>query len=158
MKNIVRLMLPPLLRAVLSMVLCLAGESAFAQFSPVGLWKTFDDDNGKAKSLIRIVEHQGVLSGHVESLLDPADPADAKCELCTDGRRNQPILGLVVLQNFRAGESKPNRWEGGDILDPENGKLYRAHLTLSQDHRQLDVRGYLGLSIIGRTQHWLRVE
>jgi len=145
-------------RCVIFVVMCFVAKDLLAQASPVGLWKTFDDESGKAKSLIRIVEIQGRLTGSIEKLLDPTDSVEAKCDLCTDERRNQTILGLVILRNFGSGGGKPNRWEGGDILDPENGKIYRAHLTLSEDRRQLDVRGYIGFSIIGRTQHWRRVD
>ena len=151
-------MAPIFSRYIAFLILCFAMKNLLAQTSPVGLWKTFDDENGKAKSVIRIVESQGRLTGRIEKLLDPADSVEAKCDLCLDERRNQPILGLVILRNFVPSEGKSNRWEGGDILDPENGKIYRAHLTLSEDRRQLDVRGYIGISIIGRTQHWRRAE
>jgi uncharacterized protein (DUF2147 family) len=145
-------------RHLIFFILCFIVKDLFAQSPPVGLWKTFDDESGKPKSLVRIVERQGRLNGSIERLLDPSDPIDAKCDLCPDDRRNQPILGLVILRNFGPSDGKMNRWEGGDILDPENGKIYRAHLTLSEDRRQLDVRGYIGISIIGRTQHWLRAD
>jgi len=145
-------------RCVIFVVMCFVAKDLLAQASPVGLWKTFDDESGKAKSLIRIVESQGRLNGSIERLLDPSDSIEAKCDLCPDERRNQPILGLVILRNFGPSDGKLNRWEGGDILDPENGKIYRAHLTLSEDRRQLDVRGYIGFSIIGRTQHWRRAD
>ena len=124
----------------------------------VGLWKTVDDDTGKAKSLVRIVERDGRVAGRIEKLLDPDDPADAVCDRCSDERRNQPILGMTILRDLRRSDGGANRWEGGDILDPENGKVYHVRLTPSPDGRRLDVRGYIGAPLFGRTQTWQRVE
>lgn len=129
---------------------------ALAQSSPVGLWKTVDDDTGHEKSLVRITESRGVLEGRIEALLDPDDPADARCKQCTDERRNQRLLGMVILRGSRPVDNKPGRWEGGDILDPDNGKTYHLKLTLSPDGRKLDVRGYIGTPLFGRSQTWMR--
>lgn len=137
----------------------LAGAAhAIAQGSAAGLWKTFDEDSGAAKSLVRITETRGELEGRVQALLDPEDLPDAVCNRCTDERRNQRVLGLLILRNLRPTDGKPGRWEGGEILDPENGKTYRAHLTLSPDGRRLEVRGYIGTPLLGRTQTWQRAE
>lgn len=133
-----------------------ANHPALAQSSPVGLWKTVDDDTGHEKSLIRITESRGVLEGRIEALLDPDDPADARCEQCTDERRNQRLQGMVILRGSRPVDNKPGRWEGGEILDPDNGKIYRLKLTLSPDGRKLDVRGYIGTPLFGRSQTWTR--
>ena len=142
---------------VLFLFLLVASGVAGAQSSPVGRWKTFDDDTGQAKSIIRIAENHGVLEGKIESLLDPEEPADARCELCPGERRGQRVVGLGILGNLRqsAGTGK---WEGGEILDPENGKTYRASVTLSPDGRRLDVRAYIGTPLLGRTQRWQRVD
>lgn len=147
-----RIILPLLTAAVLAA----AAEVALAQGSPVGLWKTFDDDSGAAKSLVRIRENQGTLEGRIEKLLDPGDPPDAKCDQCTDERRNLPVLGLLIIRHARKGDG--GRWEGGDILDPEDGKVYRLRLTPTPDGRRLEVRGYVGTPLLGRTQTWQRVE
>jgi uncharacterized protein (DUF2147 family) len=129
---------------------------AFAQSSPVGLWKTIDDDTGHEKSLVRITENRGVLEGRIEALLDPDDPADARCEQCTDDRHNQRLQGMLIIRGGRQADGKPGRWDGGEILDPENGKIYRLKLTLSPDGRKLDVRGYIGTPLFGRSQTWTR--
>lgn len=131
--------------------------SAGAQTSPVGRWKTFDDDTGKAKSIVRIAENHGVLEGRIESLLDPEESPDARCESCPGERRGQRVVGLSILDNLRQAGGT-GKWEGGEILDPENGKTYRASVTLSPDGRRLDVRGYIGTPLLGRTQHWQRVD
>jgi uncharacterized protein (DUF2147 family) len=129
--------------------------SAVLAQSPAGLWKTIDDATGKEKSLVRIVDSAGVLTGKVEKSLDPNAKPDQKCEECTDSRKGQPIIGMVILRNVKKGES---HWEGGDILDPNNGKIYRVRLTPSADNKKLEVRGYVGTPMLGRSQTWQRVE
>lgn len=141
----------------LSTVLCLLASAAasitFAQ-SPAGVWKTVDDATGKEKAIIRISEAGGVFTGKIEKLLDPTKQ-DSKCDECTDARKGQPVVGLTIIRNIKKGESY---YEGGDILDAANGKVYRARLTLSADNKKLDVRGYMGTPMFGRTQTWSRVE
>lgn len=139
-------------------LLLLISNLAMAQSTPVGLWKTSDEDTGKPKSLVRITESRGLLVGRIEALLDPDDPSDARCELCTDERRNQRLVGMAILRSLHPIENKTGRWEGGEILDPENGKTYHVRLTLSPDGRKLDVRGYIGTPLFGRTQVWSRTE
>ena len=125
---------------------------AAAQSTPVGLWKTIDDDGRTEKSLVRIDESGGVLTGRIEKLLDPAKQ-DAKCEKCTDERKDKPVTGMTILRNAKANGDV---WEGGDILDPNNGKVYRVRLKPEEGGKQLEVRGYIGPFY--RNQHWIRVE
>ncbi len=131
---------------------------AQAQATPVGLWKTIDDETGRAKSLVRITLSASSLRGTVEKLLDPSAPPDAVCSKCTDARRDQPILGMQIIRGVHASDSDPLRWEGGEILDPNNGKVYQVRLTLSDGGKTLSVRGYIGTPLLGRTQVWMRVE
>ena len=136
-------------------LLSAASTLAFGQsLTPVGAWKTIDDATGQEKALVRITESGGVLTGKVEKLFDPAKQ-DSKCEECTDGRKGQPVLGMTILRNVKKGEAF---WEGGDILDAANGKVYRVRLTPSGDNKSMDVRGYMGVPMLGRTQKWVRVE
>lgn len=129
-----------------------AATAAHAQNTPVGVWKTIDDDTKQAKSLVRISESGGVVSGKIAKLLD-APEQDAVCEKCTDGRKGKPIVGMSILDGLkRSGDI----WEGGQILDPENGKVYRVRLKPIEDGKRLEVRGYLGPFF--RTQTWIRVE
>ena len=133
---------------------CLSSALLQAQ-TPVGVWKTIDDATGKEKSLVRIIETAGVLSGKVEKGLDPSAKADAKCDECTDNRKGQPIVGMTIIRNVKKNEAA---WDGGDILDPNNGKIYRVRLTPSNDNKKLEVRGYFGTPMFGRSQTWMRVE
>lgn len=142
-------------RAAAAAALALAGAAAWAQATPVGLWRTIDDATQQPKSLVRISEAAGVLSGRVEQILDPAKAA-SRCDACSDDRKDQPVLGLTVLRNVRA--EGDGQWGGGDILDPNNGKVYRVRLTPEDGGRRLVVRGYVGLPALGRSQTWQRVE
>jgi len=122
--------------------------------TPVGLWQTISDVDGKPKAYIRIREINGELRGVVEQVLEP-DKRGELCEKCPGERHNQPLLGLTVITGMhRDGD----RYTGGDILDPDNGNLYSCRLQLVDDGRRLDVRGYLGFSLFGRTQTWVRLE
>lgn len=136
-------------------VVCAVAGSALAQVSPVGLWRTIDDETKTEKSLVRISENAGVLSGKIEKITDPAK-ANAVCEKCTDERKDQLVLGMTILRNVRM--SDPGVWEGGEILDPNNGKDYRVRLRPTEGGKQLEVRGYIGVPMLGRTQTWIRVE
>ena len=131
----------------------LCGASAMAQMSPVGLWRNVDDNTGEVKAEIRIGENGGVLYGQVEKSLKKDGQADATCDECTDDRKGKPIAGLDIIRGGRKVEGK-DVWEGGKILDPENGKEYRASFTPIDGGKKLDVRGYLGP--FWRTQTWNR--
>ena len=123
--------------------------------SPVGLWRTIDDNTGKARSLVRIVEKGGVYEGRVEQLLDrqPDDDPDGLCRMCEGQRKDKPILGMTILWGLiRDGD----QYTGGEILDPKNGKTYRAKMKLLDGGRQLEVRGFIGVSLFGRSQVWIR--
>jgi len=135
--------------------LALAAISASAQNTPVGLWKTIDDDGKTEKSLVRISDSGGVLSGKIEKIFDPSKQ-DSKCDKCSDERKDKPVLGMVILRNLKADADDKDVWSGGDVLDPNNGKVYRARLKPVDGGKQLQMRGYLGPFY--RTQVWLRVE
>ena len=145
--------------AALGLALALASGLAAAQAaSPAGLWKTVDDNTKKEKSLVRIVETNGVFTGKVEKVIDTDSPKDAVCKDCTDDRKDQPVVGMTIIRNMKQSAGDKGVWEGGDILDPNNGKVYSAKLTLVDGGKRLDVRGYIGMPMLGRTQTWQRVE
>jgi len=145
--------------AAFALALCMAATAALAQASsPAGLWKTIDDTTKKEKSLVRIVESNGVFTGKVEKIIDPDAPKDAVCKECSDERKDKPILGMTILREVRASGDDKTVFAGGDILDPNNGKVYKVKLTLIDNGAKLDVRGYIGLPLLGRTQTWTRVE
>ena len=129
--------------------------AALAQATPVGLWKTIDDETKTEKSLVRIVESGGVLGGKIEKLLDPAKQNDI-CDKCSDERKGKPIVGLSIIRNAKQDGEDKSVWTGGEILDPNNGKTYRLRLKPLDGGKQLEVRGYVGPFF--RNQTWIRVE
>ena len=135
--------------------LALASLSAWAQSTPVGLWKTIDDDGKTEKSLVRISETAGVLSGKIEKILD-ASKQESTCDKCTDERKDKPVLGMTILRNLKQDAEDKDAWTGGEVLDPNNGKTYRARLKPIDGGKALQMRGYLGPFY--RTQVWQRVE
>ena len=131
------------------------GFSALAQNTPVGLWRNSDDKTGEAKAEVRIVETAGVLNGKIEKrLLKTAKPEDL-CTECSDDRKGQPLLGLEIIRGAKKAEGR-EVWEGGKILDPENGRSYTLRMTPVEDGKKLEVRGSFGP--FGRTQTWVRIQ
>lgn len=131
----------------------LPAATAEAQLaSPVGLWQPLDSA-GKPQGLIRIFEANGLYYGRVEPS-SPDDDRNARCTRCTDDRHDQPIIGLLLLRHL-----KPENGEyvGGDILDPDTGRVYNCTLRLTNGGRDAVMHGYLGISLLGRSQTWRRV-
>ncbi len=128
---------------------------SFANDSPVGLWKTIDDKTSKPRSLVRIVEENGEYKGIVEKGLREDDNPERLCEKCDVPRKNQKIQGMTFMWGLK---KDGNEFKGGEILDPENGKIYRCKMKLVDGGRKLDVRGFIGIALIGRTQTWWREE
>ncbi len=127
-----------------------------ASNSPVGLWKNIDDDTGKPKALIRITEADGVLTGKIEHLFrEPGQDPNPKCTKCDDANKDQPILGMVILVGLK---KDGDEYDGGTILDPNNGKVYKSKLVVEEGAKKLNVRGYIGFSWIGRSQTWVREQ
>jgi len=123
------------------------------QASPVGLWNTISDTDGKPTAVVEIREVDHELTGTVRALLIPADSADSICGKCPGDRRGQRIVGMEILRGLHADGDE---WTGGEILDPESGKTYRAKLKLVDHGEKLEVRGYIGFSMFGRSQTWIR--
>jgi uncharacterized protein (DUF2147 family) len=126
-----------------------------AQATPVGLWKTIDDETKLEKSFVRITEAGGMLTGKVEKIVDPAKQ-DSKCEKCTDDRKDKAVLGMTLVRNTKQSAEDKEVWEGGDILDPNNGKVYRLRLKPLDGGKTMEVRGYIGPFF--RNQMWIRAE
>ena len=126
-----------------------------ATLSPVGLWKTVDDETGITKSEVRLTEADGVVSGRIERLVDPTVRQDSKCIECRDDRKDQPVIGMEILRGLKKVDGK-DEWEGGTVLDPKNGKVYKATLVPLEDGKKLQMRGYFGFFY--RTQVWIRVQ
>ena len=149
----------PFRAAALGLAFAFASGLAAAQTaSPAGLWKTVDDSTKKEKSLVRIVETNGVYTGKVEKVIDPDSPKDAVCKDCTDERKDQPVVGMTIIRNMKQSGDDKTVFEGGDILDPNNGKVYQSKMKLVDNGTKLEVRGFVGISLLGRTQTWIRAE
>ena len=144
-------------KAAVAFVLATASLVAMAQNTPVGLWRTIDDDGKTEKSTVRITSANGVLTGKVEHITDPAK-ANEKCAKCEDDRKDQPIVGMVIISGAKQDAEETDKWTGGMILDPKNGKVYKSKVTLRDGGKKLDVRGYIGVPMFGRSQVWLRQE
>lgn len=136
-----------------ALVTALAGSLAGAADTPVGTWRQFDDATGEAKSVVEIYEDGGVLRGKIVKLLK--EPVDSgQCDKCEGELKGHPYLGFPLLSGLKRDGDK---WTGGTIIDPKNGKQYNAKLKLSDGGQKLEVRGYLGVSLFGRTQVWERI-
>jgi uncharacterized protein (DUF2147 family) len=137
--------------------------STLPSTSPVGRWKTVDDATGKVKSIVAIREENGKLYGTIETLFDPPVPHPT-CYLCTGELRDRPLVGLQVLSGFvqngdhENGDHQNGEWTGGQVLDPETGKIYRASLSVDADGKTLRLHGYFLIPVLGRTEHWQRDE
>jgi uncharacterized protein (DUF2147 family) len=143
-------------KTLIAGLLLAAAGAAMAQATPAGLWKTIDDDTKAEKSLVRITDAGGVYTGKVEKIL--SDKPDAKCSECTDERKDKPVQGMVILRDIKQDPADKTLWVGGDILDPNNGKVYKVRIKPVDGGKKLEVRGYIGTPMLGRTQTWLRVE
>ncbi len=144
-----------LIPAALCGALALCG-AALAQgaASPVGLWRTVDDKTGRENGAVRIFESNGALYGRIERITDPAR-AGLSCVKCSDDRKNKPLIGLDIMRGLKRDGDV---WDGGTILDPETGSTYKSSVRLDNNGQKLVVRGYLGVSLLGRSQTWIRAQ
>ncbi len=124
--------------------------NCFSQ-SVVGNWKTIDDETGKAKSIVEIYEKSGLIYGKVTEIFEKAR-AKENCTKCSGNDKDKPIVGLIIIKGLKKDGDEYN---SGKILDPKNGTLYKCKITL-EGKDKLNVRGYLGISLLGRTQTWIR--
>ena len=140
----------------IAMATCLiAGSASAAEPAPVGYWKTIDDETGKPKSVVQIVERGGKLYGTIVRLFRaPGEDQNPVCDKCEGERKDKPIIGMQILENL---SQDGDEWSGGKILDPNNGKTYKCYIEAIEGGSKLKVRGYIGFSLLGRTQYWHRV-
>ena len=131
-------------------VALLISSLSFAQIE--GKWKTIDDETGQAKSIVEVFKKSnGQYYGKITQLL--AKPENETCVKCTDDRKNKPLIGLEIIRGLK---KSGNEFTGGTITDPKTGKTYKC--TITRDGNKLNVRGYVGFSLIGRTQTWHKVN
>jgi uncharacterized protein (DUF2147 family) len=135
---------------------CIAASIASAHgVNPVGLWRSIDDRSGEPRWLLRIVwdKQTDEYKAIVEKILSSSgDPKAYKCDKCEDARKDQPLLGMVVMSGLKG---KDHDFRGGELLDPDDGKVYRCMLRLSDDGRKIVLRAFRGVSF-GRTLTWVR--
>jgi uncharacterized protein (DUF2147 family) len=126
-----------------------------AQDEILGKWKTIDDATGQAKSIVEIYKQNGKYYGRIVQLLTEENK-DGVCRTCEGKYKNKNIIGLVIIKDLKY-DADDKEWEGGTIMDPKNAKEYSVYLALESPDK-LKVRGYIGFSLIGRTQYWYRVK
>ncbi len=136
-------------KLLLTFVLSLFGVMSFAQIE--GKWKTIDDETKQAKSIVEIYKRGDQYYGKISQLL--IKPASANCTECKDDRKGKPILGLEIIRGLK---KEGDEFTGGTITDPKSGKTYKCTITRSGD--KLNVRGYVGVSMFGRSQTWQKVN
>ena len=124
---------------------------ASAESSPEGLWMSFDDDGNTPTALVRITKSNNRYSGRIEKILDPKTSPESICSKCSDDRKNQPLIGLEIIKDAKVG-AQSGQWRDGKILDPDDGQEYKLIMSLQDNGRLLEVKGYWGL--FWRTQHW----
>ena len=144
-----RPLLPLLFACFLGICACLANAQPGDTIA--GIWKTFDDDTNQPAALVQITEKNGLFAGTITKLLDPNAPTI--CDKCPDSRKGKPIVGMEILTGLRRNG---DAFTGGHILDPDDGEIYRAEMRLKDQGNKLDLRAYLGIPLLGRTQTWLR--
>ncbi|MDI1317954.1 DUF2147 domain-containing protein [Flavobacterium sp.] len=127
-------------------------QTSFGQ-TVFGKWKTIDDETGEAKGIVEIFEHKGKVFGKIIEIFEH-NKKHLKCEKCQDDDRNKPILGLIIIKGL---VKSANGYDSGKITDPKNGKSYHCKMTLDGKDK-LIVRGYIGISLFGRSQTWIRLK
>lgn len=132
-----------------------AGTALAANDTPVGTWKTIDDTTHKPKSIVQITETNGELQAKVLQVLQSDDGPHPLCSKCDGSRKNQPVEGMTIMWGVTKDDDV---WDGGKILDPHNGKTYKVKLTVTDGGQKLDVHGYIGFALLGRSQVWERQE
>jgi uncharacterized protein (DUF2147 family) len=142
-------------KALAAIVFAVIAAPSWAQMTPEGLWRNIDDKTGEAKAEIRIQGQGGALTGVLEKRLAKDAKPDELCKECSDDRKDKPLLGLEIIRGAKKADGK-DVWEGGKILDPENGRNYTLRMTPVEGGKKLEVRGSIGP--FGRTQTWIRVQ
>jgi Uncharacterized protein conserved in bacteria len=141
-----------------ALFITLISLASFAQdlTSPVGQWKTIDDVTGKPRSIVKIEKEGDSYTGVIEKIFpQEGDKENPVCDKCKGDKKDQPIIGMKFMWGLK---EKGSEFGGGEILDPKNGTVYRCKMELKSGGKELKVRGFVGVSLFGRTQTWYRAE
>ncbi len=141
---------------LLALLVSAAASAGVAAPGPDGVWQTISDKDGKPQALIRIATVGGALQGFIIASL--RGESGRVCDKCPGERRGKPIIGMQIMWGLTRDPNDPLKYAGGKILDPNSGNIYGAQLSESPDGRTVMVHGFLGLSILGRTQIWRRTQ
>jgi uncharacterized protein (DUF2147 family) len=143
--------------AAAALCIMVAGNAANAQQQvPVGLWQAVDDKTQQPTGWFLISDHNGVYDGIIAKMfMKPGEDPNAVCGQCKDDRKDHPWLGLEIIRGMKPeGDAK---FAGGTILDPRDGKIYKATMKVTPDGQTLVVRGYIGIELLGQNQYWTRL-
>jgi uncharacterized protein (DUF2147 family) len=138
---------------LLAAALLVTARAFAADASPAGTWKTVDDKTDQPKSIVEITEANGELAGKVKEVLQSDQGPNPICKECEGERKNQPVTGMTIIWGMKKDGEE---WSGGKILDPKNGKIYGCKMHLTDGGQKLEVRGFIGFSLLGRSQVWER--
>jgi uncharacterized protein (DUF2147 family) len=154
MFNLIKVISKFITYIVLSISIFISFAHAQSSDPVLGVWKTMDEKTNQPSSLIRLDEKNGELIGTVTELIStPGEVLVTHCNLCKDERKGKPIIGMTIMKGLK--RVAPGHWSGGEILDPEEGEIYKVKITIVND-KTLEVRGYIGIPLLGRTQIWVR--
>lgn len=141
------------MKQFITLLICVLATSSMYSQSVIGKWKTIDDETGEAKSIVEVFSKSGKIYAKVVEILD-LEHKNSVCKKCSGEDKNKSILGLTIIKGLSKDGSEYN---SGEILDPKNGKLYKCALSLESKDK-LKIRGYIGFSLLERTQYWYRVN
>ena len=135
----------------ITLIFCVGHLKSQTNDPITGSWRTFDDETNQPAAIVLISEKNGLFSGVVTKLLVPS--ALPTCEKCSDARKAKPVIGMEILTGLK---KTADSYSGGEILDPDNGEIYRATIRLADQGNKLDLRAFIGIPLLGRTQTWIR--